>query len=128
LLLALLPQGCDAACACAATPSPFPTPSGALSEDRAIAAAIAAAPPSSRAVTAVGANVTVDPFAHSSTAPLVWAVYLRGDFALPSCRPDRDFNLEPLDRGEPPCLWKDWDGLTAVLDLFTGELIGWPGP
>jgi hypothetical protein len=110
------------------TPSAFPTPSGALSKDAAIAAAIAAAPPSSTAVTAIGANVTVDPFAHSSTGPLVWVVTLQGEFALPSCRPDRDFDLEPLDRSEPPCLYMDWNGLRAVLDLFSGELIGWDQP
>ena len=79
-------------------------------------------------MTALGANVAVDPFADSSSAPLVWVVTLRGEFALPSCRPERDFDLEPLDRDEPPCLYQDWNGLTAVLDLFSGELIGWSQP
>lgn len=125
LLLALLPQGCEAACACSPTPTPFPTPQGALSEEAAISAALAVAPPSSTAVTATWAKVGVDPFANSSTGPLVWLVILRGDFALPSCRPERDYDLEPLKRDEPPCIYKDWNGLMAVLDLFSGELIGW---
>jgi hypothetical protein len=128
LLVALAASGCGTACGCVATPSPFVTPSGAMSKDAAIEAAIAAAPPSTSTVTSSWAHVGVDPFAHSSTGPLVWMVIVRGSFALPTCRPDRNFDTEPLQRGEPPCSWKDWDGLTAVLDLFSGELIGWTGP
>lgn len=99
-----------------------------MSKEAAIAAAIAVAPSSRTEVTAPYANVGVDPFAHSATGPLVWLVGLNGDFALPSCRPDRDFDQEPLNAREPPCLYKDWKGLNAVLDLFSGELIGWALP
>ena len=55
-------------------------------------------------------------------------VDLHSNFAVPTCRPDRDYDLDPLNRDEPPCRDPGWNGLTAVLDLFTGQLIGWGRP
>jgi hypothetical protein len=123
LLVALVASGCGTACGCVASPSPFVTPSGAMSKEQAIAAALAVAPPSTTDVAAHDANVGVDPFADSATGPLVWLVFLNGNFALPACPPESEYP-DPSPTDLPSCIWKE-GGLTAVLDLFTGQLIGW---
>lgn len=115
--------GCQSACACAPTPTPLTTPRGALSEDAAIAAAKRQAPPSTSELSEVWANVTVDPFAvDPSQAQLVWTVGLQGEFVLPSCPPG--FMERTPARSDPPCLYED-AGLMAVLDIFSGTLLGW---
>ena len=81
------------------------------------------APPSTTDVAAHDANVGVDPFADSATGPLVWLVFLNGNFALPACPPESEYP-DPSPTDLPSCIWKE-GGLTAVLDLFTGQLIGW---
>jgi hypothetical protein len=123
LLVALLASGCGSACACSPTPTPPATPLGALSKDAAIAAALAVAPPSTTEVAALRAKAGFNPFADSATGPMVWLVFLKGNFALPECPPDSEYP-NPSPPHLPSCIWKD-GGLTAVLDVFTGQLIGW---
>ena len=123
LCLAAIVEGCTA-CGCASTPSPFVTPQGAISKETAISAALALAPPSSDAVTVSGADVGVDPFTDFRTGPLVWLVYLKGTFPVATCAPEIDTRPSPVPSSLPPCMWKG-DALVAVLDLISGELIGW---
>ena len=59
-----------------------------------------------------------------SRAEPVWMVTLNGAFALPACRPDVYQRSSVAAPNLPPCYWQD-NGLTAVLDQFTGQLIEW---
>ena len=117
--LAFVVTGCGTACGCVPTPSPITPPSGAISKDEAIAAALALAPPST---SLVSANIGLDPFAGLATRPLVWKVGLHGDFPVPACSPDAQIP-EATPPNLPECLQAGY--VTAVLDLFSGELIGW---
>ena len=123
LLVTFVASGCGSACACSPTPTPFPAPAGAITREQAISAALRVAPPSTTDVAAPYARIGVDPFANSADAPLVWLVHLKGQFALPSCPPESEYRI-PSPPNLPSCIWKD-GGLTAVLDVFTGQLIGW---
>jgi hypothetical protein len=124
LCLALSLEGCEAACACAPTPAPITPPPGAVSRDEAIAAAKQRAPSSTSSVAVGWSRIQQNPFsATPANDHLVWMINLTGTFPIASCPPDveRPSGAPP---SLPPCLWKD-GGLTAVLDIYTGVLIGW---
>lgn len=112
---------CSTACACA-PPPPTPAP-GAISEEAAIAAAKQQAPPSTSNPSVIWAQTAVNPYTRGQPdAQLVWEVRLQGDFAVPSCPPEfPDRYPTPSDA---PCRDRD-GGLIAVLDQFSGELLGW---
>ena len=114
-----------AACNCCATPPPTLAP-GALTQDQAIAAALRQAPPGLTSASVEYATVGQNPFTPTSGSP-VWLVRLNGGGDLPSCAPGY-LDRVPSPSGSP-CLdnqqGKAANGLTAVIDPFTGSLLGW---
>lgn len=117
--------GCEAACACAPTPERITPAPGAITQDAAIEAAKRLAPAAASEVTVGWVGVARNPFASDeSSASLVWMVNLYGTFAVPSCPPGVDARPWGVPKSLPPCLLSD-KLLVAVLDHFTGQLIGW---
>jgi hypothetical protein len=117
--------GCEAACACVPTPAPITPPPGAISRDDAIAAAKRQAPPASAGLTIGWVQVQHNPLAtDQSNAQLVWLVNLLGTFPLLTCPPDVDRPGPFPGPSLQSCVWKD-EGLVAVIDMFSGQLIGW---
>lgn len=116
------PTSAVPSCGCLTTgPS---VPPGGLSRATAIAAAQRLAPPAGAEPTVVWAAVEQDPFAAPGTsgARLVWEVRLQGSFAASPC-PSGFLERMP-STADPACLDSD-SGLVAVLDVFSGALIGW---
>ncbi len=72
----------------------------------------------------VWAQVGPDPFTQPTTSEtrLVWMVRLQGPFDASPC-PSGFLDRLP-SVSDPPCL-DNAGGLVAVLDVFTGALIGW---
>ena len=133
ILLALLSvAGCAAASP--ATPTPVAScacvtsgpsgPPGGLSRDEAIAAARRYAPPARAEPAVVWASIEQDPFASpgASQARVVWEVRLQGSFAASPC-PSGFLERQPSS-ADQTCLDGD-SGLVAVIDYFSGALIGW---
>lgn len=121
-ILALVAAGlslgsCATTCACAPALTAAP---GAISEEAAIAAAKRQAPSATADPSVIWVNVTFDPF--DTARPLVWEVRLEGPFAVPPC-PAGFLDRPPL-RSDAPCL-DQHGGLVAVLDHFSGALLGW---
>lgn len=112
--------GCATACACAPRLTPAP---GAITKEAAIAAAKQNAPPSTSDPSVIWAQVATNPFAQGQTdRQLVWEVRLQSGFAMPPCASGfLDRYPTPSDM---PCLDGD-GGLVAVLDQFSGSLLGW---
>ena len=124
------PSGCGAEAAATveasyACATRMPTlPPGGISRDEAIAAALRLAPASAGQPTVVWAMTDSNPFAPLSTADrgLVWEVRLQGSFAASPC-PARFLERLPSP-SDPACLDVE-SGLGAVIDIYTGALIGW---
>ena len=108
--------------ACSHGPTGAP---GGLSQDAAIAAAVKVAPPvTSGALTVVWASIEPDPFAPpgGGDRPLVWEVRVSGSLGAPAC--PSGFLDRPATSSDTPCLDTE-NGIIAVLDYFSGVLIGW---
>jgi hypothetical protein len=114
-----------AGCTCCVSPPPTLAP-GALTREQAIAAAIRQAPSGMSNPSVGWAAAVQNPFT-GTAGPPVWLVRLEGAGDIPSCAPGYlDRAPSPSDgpcledaQGEAP------DGLVAVLDPFTGTLLGW---
>jgi hypothetical protein len=100
-------------------------PSGGLSKDAAIAAAHTVAPKASSDPTVIwAAAVERSPFAapNASEDSWVWEVRLQGAFAASPC-PSGFLDAFPTP-SDPACLDQD-SGLVAVLDYYSGAMLGW---
>jgi hypothetical protein len=119
VVVALLCAGCTYCCALA-TPQ-LTAPPGAITRDAAIAAAKREAPATSVDPKVGYAVVQTNPFPGSgSSDQLVWQVSLLAPFAVPTCAPGVD--RTPL-QSDAPCVMDG--GLQAVIDVYTGQLLGW---
>lgn len=108
--------------ACSHGPTAAP---GGLSQVDAVAKARALAPGISSSTSVQWAAIESDPFGpHGTTppGPLVWEVRLQGDIAESPC--PAGFLAHIPTSTDPPCLDSD-SGVIAVLDYFTGKLLGW---
>jgi hypothetical protein len=116
------PTPAASGCACA-TADPTGPPGG-LSRDEAIAAALRQAPSGAAEPSVIWASIEQDPFAApvTSGARLVWEVRLQVSFAASPC-PSGFLERVP-STADPACLDSD-SGLVAVLDIFSGALVGW---
>lgn len=99
---------------------------GALTQEQAIAAAIRQAPPGMSNPSVGWATAGQNPFT-GTEGPPVWLVRLEGSADIPSCAPG--FLDRAPSPSDGPCLdnaqGKAANGLVAVLDPFTGTLLGW---
>jgi hypothetical protein len=120
------PNGCGGPVAGAVPAcSHIPTaPPGGLSQDAAIAAARRVAPQASGDPTVIWAATDHSPFAVQSAGeqPWVWEVRLQGAFAASPC-PSGFLEIPPTP-SDPACLDQE-SGLIAVLDYYSGALLGW---
>lgn len=101
---------------------PTPIPSGGITREDAITIARRSLPGGAGAQV-VWASVESNPYATpSGTGPIVWEVRLAGEIDEKACPSDW------LDHwptaSDPPCLDGD-SGIVAVLDYYSGALIGW---
>jgi hypothetical protein len=101
---------------------PTPIPSGGITREDAITIARRSLPGGAGAQV-VWASVESNPYATpNATGPIVWEVRLEGEIGELACPSDW------LDRwpaaSDPPCLDND-SGIVAVLDYYSGVLIGW---
>jgi hypothetical protein len=112
-----------AGCTCCAVPTApqLTAPPGAITRDAAIAAALRGAPATSVDPKVGWAIVRTNPFVGSDSEQLVWQVSLLAPFAVPSCAPSV-FDRTPV-QSDAPCMVND--GLQAVVDIYSGELLGW---
>ena len=120
------PNGCGGSVggpspACSHAPS---APPGGLSQDAAIAAARKVASQASGALTVVWAGTSeVSPFgAPNAGDSWVWEVRLQGPLEASPC-PSGFLEVVPTP-SDPACLDQD-SGLVAVLDYYSGALLGW---
>jgi hypothetical protein len=95
-------------------------PAGGISREEAIAAAVAAAP-SGTTPQIVWAVLVDNPFQPPFERDWIWGVRLTGVDA-PDC--PADIRDHPPSPSNPPCIDRD-DGLTAAIEFYSGDLIGW---
>jgi hypothetical protein len=114
--------GAEGSLGCLSTPAPT-IPPGGLSRDAAIAAALRLAPDAGSQPVVIGAVIMQNPFVWppTSSTPLVWEVLLEGSFAVSPC--SSDFGAKLPSALETPCV--RGNQLSAVLDMYTGALVGW---
>ena len=120
------PNGCGgpvdgAVPACSHIPT---APPNGLSQDAAIVTARKVAPKASGDLTVVWAATSErSPFAAPNAGDSwVWEVRLQGSFAASPC-PSGFLEVFPTP-SDPACLDQD-SGLVAVLDYYSGALLGW---
>ncbi len=133
--VAILVAACSAAgplasASCGGARPPLTAPAGGLTRSQAVAAALAVAPRSASTPNVVWTQVSSSPFSgdEPSGGKLVWMVRLEADFDVPAClRTDvgpEDVTARRQTPSDPPCL-DDAGGIVAVLEMYTGRLIGW---
>jgi len=120
----------EPSCACSYPPTP---PPGAISSAAAIAAALRAAPGTGATRQVLWASIYPDPFVShlvlAGGTPLpessrqVWMVRLEGGLHAPTC-PGDTLPTTPVAASDGPCL-DAGGGVDMVLDLMTGNLLGW---
>jgi hypothetical protein len=121
-----VPNGCGgfaAGASPACTHGPTAAPGG-LSQAAAIAAARRVAPLASGDPAVIWASIEHSPFAANGTGErtLVWEVRLQAAFAASAC-PSGFLEVFPTP-SDPACLDQE-SGLIAVLDYYSGTLLGW---
>jgi hypothetical protein len=122
--IASTPATATSESSCACSTSALTSPPGGLSRDEAIAAAERLAPSAGTKPAVIWASINRNPFdlPGVSEASLVWEVRLEWSFSVSPCPSGFLDRLPSL--ADPACLDGD-SGLIVVLDVFSGDLIGW---